>query len=234
MTTSTKRDQCATHAGQPAVGCRLCLIDAKVDGDADAIADWHRSVGGLEVNARFPDKWIDARVDHPAVADWVTAYTADPRSVPWLMLMGLVGRGKTHQAYAAVHAAATAGRRITWEADTASQLYEHLRPGGPDEPRAIMTRWQRVDLALIDDLGASGPLNPWAEERTTLLLNERYQRRLPTIITTNVAPDAFSDIFGDRITSRLAEACRGAKISIKGPDRRKPPEEATQTKEQDR
>jgi DNA replication protein DnaC len=45
----------------------------------------------------------------------------------------------------------------------------------------------------------------WKQEMLLDLFDYRYENELPTIITTNVHPKDFSDMFGIRTASRLKQ-----------------------------
>lgn len=61
-----------------------------------------------------------------------------------------------------------------------------------------------VDLLVLDDLGRE-KVTDWASERLYVLVNERYNRRRPTIVTTNYSPDELADRGYDALVSRLVE-----------------------------
>lgn len=218
----TKPGQCPSHPGRPAVGCVGCLVDARVEGDRDAVAAWYAELAGVEADARFPNEFTDARLgDVRDVQSWFGRYSTDPRSAPWLLLNGPTGAGKTHQGYAALREAVSVpigGDLPSWEAGTAEEFLAGSRPGPGAEDH--MRRWCRAGIALLDDFGTSA-LNAWAEQQYGRLIDTRYKERRPTIITTNVPASKFSEVFGDRIASRLAQRCRGGVVVVDGPDRRR-------------
>lgn len=219
MTTKTD-DKCQTHRNQPKVGCRLCLTDAKVDRDFEAVARLHAEIGAIECDQRFPVKFRPAVLDNPVLAAWLDDWMSDRQAAPWPLLAGPVGRGKTYLAYGLLRRLATSGQPITWQAGTASDFYAELRPRDKHNPEAVMATWRRADVVLLDDLGAA-KLTEWAEEQTLRLINHRDENARTTILTTNVEPRQLKDAVGDRIASRLAEACRGAVVVLDGPDRRR-------------
>lgn len=61
-----------------------------------------------------------------------------------------------------------------------------------------------VDLLVLDDLGRE-KVTDWASERLYVLVNERYNRRRPTIVTTNYSPDELASRGYDALISRLVE-----------------------------
>lgn len=81
-----------------------------------------------------------------------------------------------------------------------------------------------ADVLLLDDLG-SARVTPWAQDMLSLIVNERYNAKQLTLITSNLrdlpagSPGALVDRIGPRLTSRLAEMC--TTINIDGPDFRR-------------
>ncbi|GAB3656595.1 P-loop NTPase family protein [Glycomyces tarimensis] len=224
--TSDDTAKCDIHRGSPAVGCGYCLTDAKVDGDKDAIARWHAAVGRLECDQRFPSHFRYATADHPAVLAWARQWTPTTAPERSLILAGSVGTGKTHQGLGALRLAAESGRALRFEVGTASDFYASLRPRDKHDTEAVMARWRTADVVMLDDLGAA-KLTEWAEEQTYRLINHRYETDAPSIITTNVTPARFSEVLGDRIASRLAEAAAGHLVALVGDDRRRTPKKGT-------
>lgn len=218
----TDTAECTIHPGTARIGCRYCLTDARVDGDTAAIAKWHAEVGDAECDQRFPSHFTAARIDHPAVAAWTRLWGPTTTPERSLVLTGFVGTGKTHQALGALRAAATCGRRLRFQLGTAADFYASLRPRDKHDSEAVMAQWRAADLILLDDLGAA-KLTEWAEEQTYRLVNHRYENDKPMIITTNVVGERFSEVLGDRIASRLAEAAAGHVVGLVGADRRRVP-----------
>lgn len=222
MTDNTDKTECRTHPGTDRIGCAYCLTDARVDGDTAAIARWCAEVGDQECDQRFPGHFRTARIDHPAVAAWTRLWGPGATPDASLVLTGKVGTGKTHQALGALRAAATSGRRLRFEFGTAADFYASLRPRDKHDSEAVMARWRAAHVILLDDLGAA-KLTEWAEEQTYRLINHRYENDKPMIITTNVPGERFSEVLGDRIASRLAEAAAGHVVGLVGADRRRLP-----------
>lgn len=166
-------------------------------------------VGGL------PPRFEDAVADHPQVLAWareVAARALAPslgarRQVvtgPSLLMAGVTGAGKTHQAYGALRALAGAGVGVRWRATTAADLYAGLRPRPGVDSEARLAAMGRVPVLILDDLGAA-KASEWVEEITYRLVDRRYNRVLPTLITTNLAIADLRAHLGDRVASRLAQ-----------------------------
>ncbi len=144
-----------------------------------------------------------------------------------LLIIGPPGIGKTHLAIAALkQAIRTTGVRARYY-DTRGLLtqirstYNSLtKTAEMDVIRPVM----EARLLVLDDLGAER-LTDWVEETMNVIVNSRYNARLPTIFTSNYedVPDR-EDMnsllvrVGFRLHSRLREMCE--LLEYDGPDYR--------------
>ncbi len=69
-----------------------------------------------------------------------------------------------------------------------------------------------VPLLILDDVGAERTTD-WAKDILTTIVNYRYTRNLPTVITTNLQfnsplENGFSSRFDERTESRIYEMCK--------------------------
>ncbi|WP_411088344.1 ATP-binding protein [Streptomyces sp. 061-3] len=167
--------------------------------------------------ARVPRRYAEATPDQRAT-DWARKVTHAPRDTRSLLLVGPVGTGKTYYGYAALRAVAETGARMMWKSYTAANLFAHLRPRSGIETETEYQAIAKAPLLFLDDLGAA-KLTDWTEEVTYRLINDRYEKCLPGIFTSNVPPGEFTNMFGARVASRLTEMCD--RIAMKGDDRRK-------------
>jgi DNA replication protein DnaC len=76
-----------------------------------------------------------------------------------------------------------------------------------------------ADLIVLDDLGRE-KVTDWATERLYVLVNERYNRVLPTIVTTNYAPSELVERGYDALVSRLMEGADAIRIDAEDYRRR--------------
>ncbi|OLT29312.1 ATP-binding protein [Nocardiopsis sp. CNR-923] len=167
-----------------------------------------------------PPRYLTASTEHSRVCDWADQVAADVTQAPSLMLWGGTGTGKTHAAFGAVRRIALTGpTRFGFLATTFPDLYAALRPGasGDQERERLMRRVLSVPVLLLDDLGTTKS-SPWTEETTYRIVNHRYNRMLPVILTSNEPPAALPELMGDRIASRLIEMT--TRVEMTGADRR--------------
>jgi DNA replication protein DnaC len=115
----------------------------------------------------------------------------------WLLFMGSHGTGKTHLAAAIANYRRSRGDAVCF-VDVA-ELVEYLREtqaGDEMSDRNVAFQEMRAaPLLVLDDLTA------WGKDRLFSLLNYRYTRRLPTIVTTALTLDEL----GPRLASRLLD-----------------------------
>jgi DNA replication protein DnaC len=161
-----------------------------------------------------PHRFAEALPDDPTVISWVQdlvghavvnqrAFNPRVSTGPSLLILGNVGTGKTFQAYGAVRALAHSGISCPWLFTTAADLYADLRPRDRGQA-ADFDRYADTALLVLDDLGAA-KASEWNEEINYRLINHRYDRELPTIVTSNLGPRDLAGVIGERVASRLAE-----------------------------
>src|ERR1035441_8653931 len=113
---------------------------------------------------------------------WCEAFAPGCQSV---LILGPTGVGKTYLAYGAIRDLAARGVSVKWLALTAPDMYARLRPrdgiDGEGEFQTIAT----AEMLLLDDLGAA-KATEWTEEVNYRLVNYRYDRGLPMLITSNL------------------------------------------------
>ena len=123
-----------------------------------------------------------------------------------LILRGGVGTGKTTLMQAlktAIDTFDTAGRRLAIA--TAWKLANMQR-----DSKQAFEEWKRRPLLAIDDLGTEpATVKDYGNDNTPLaeLLTYRYERRLFTVITTNLDERRIEEIYGRRVGDRLKELC---------------------------
>jgi DNA replication protein DnaC len=194
------------------------------------LADEPEPFSPLEaLSAGMPPRYREALADHPQVLAWardvaeaaVASSLGARRQVttgPSLLMAGVVGAGKTYQAYGAVRRLVQSGIGVRWHATTAADLYAGLRPRPGVDSERELAAVSRCPLLLLDDLGAA-KASDWTEEITYRLINRRYNHLLPTLITTNLAITDFRSYLGDRVASRLAQMT--TRVEFEPVDRRR-------------
>lgn len=154
---------------------------------------------------RFASYTLDTHPNQPAadaIRAWLDDGVSDGRN---LFLAGTVGSGKTGIAVAALRELVITHRRNVRHGSVAG-LLEGMRPkSAGDAPGTVgLDDLQRVHVLLLDDLGVE-KASEWQAERLYLIVNDRYERQLPTIMTTNMNRKDLEARVGERIMSRLME-----------------------------
>lgn len=160
--------------------------------------------------ARIPLRYRHARVDQ-LEGDAAEAASWDGRSN--VLLVGNIGAGKTHAAVALARLAHDQGREVLFR--SAVGLLDELRPDGPPD---AFKRSCTVDVLVLDDLGSERRTD-WTADRVSAVLVARYDDCRPTIVTSNLSPEALEVATGVRIYSRLYDDA--LRVRVSGDDRRR-------------
>lgn len=203
---------------------------------------------------RFLAQTLDTHPDAAAVRlarQWLTAYGKGRAGNLWLS--GPVGTGKTGIAWGIVRHLAessvdawlaipepdrdTSPRVpaliVRW-ADLLADLKaafdadrRAITRGDIADPSVLLERAKIVAVLALDDLGRERP-TPYAIEQLANLVEERYQRAAPVIVTSNYLTTELTDriggenlIDGERIISRLSEGARAHRFKTGNRRRRR-------------
>lgn len=124
-----------------------------------------------------------------------------------LFLVGTTGAGKTHLTTAIARAVLDRGFDVIY--DTAQNImaaFEHDRfRSGYQATESLAEKYMECTLLILDDLGTEFT-NAFTVSCLYNLLNERQNKGLSTVISTNVSPAELREKYEDRIYSRLIGA----------------------------
>jgi DNA replication protein DnaC len=147
------------------------------------------------------------------------SYAEDPHYMdrPWLFLYGTKGTGKTHLAAAIGNERLHRGQPAIFM--VVPDLLDHLRatfnPTSDTTYDDLFESLKNTALLILDDLGTQSA-SPWAREKLFQLINHRYNRRIPTVITMNMEAEEIDS----RLWSRINDMHLTQRISIQGEDSR--------------
>lgn len=137
-------------------------------------------------------------------------------------LVGSVGVGKTATAHRALEIASRRGMSV--EATSASKMRSDISDARWSQTEAY-SLLSNVRLLMVDDLG-NGDLNEFSFSVLVRVVNERYERGLPIVVTSNYTlPDLAQRVTkiagavsAQALVSRLAEMTE--RVEMTGEDRR--------------
>lgn len=147
------------------------------------------------------------------ISDYVDRWPEQVRTGESLLLIGDVGTGKTHLAVSVVKHVLRTGKRARY--CTVAELLREIRATwkgvGERTESQMLDYFSSVPLLVLDEVGASyGSDN----EKVILfdVLNERYERMLPTIVCGNVTKEELIKALDERVIDRLRE--NGGKLAV--------------------
>lgn len=156
------------------------------------------------------------------VTEFLSNYeTFRKKDMNGFLFSGSHGVGKTHIAAAILRALVE--RRILRSACfvPAITLTNNLRADG--DVRPIVEHYARVDMLVVDDLGAQRT-TPWVREQLGQIIDDRWSNQRPIICTSNGKLSACQGMLGERAFSRLNSMVNF--VQIEGRDRRVPEQPA--------
>lgn len=143
-----------------------------------------------------------------------------------ILLYGSTGVGKTHLAQGSlIHAVSNhplSGIFITADRYM-DMVYDEQRNDGElpeaySDPFLMKYMRRTFDLLVLDGLGSERATTEFAHNAISGLIDNRYEEKLTTIITTALNPNELGRVYGKRLLSILQESCYF--INVEGPDYR--------------
>ena len=162
--------------------------------------------------------WRPARVEAlpTDLREFAIGWLASEAPRPNIILSGATGVGKSYTAYALARELYV--DHVNMAIREVAVLLDQIKPQVEGAERTF-EKVKTCEVLILEDLGAERHTGTgWADERLHLIIDHRWQWKLPTIVTTNVKLEGLYELLGDRTASRLMD---GAMLQvIKGDDRR--------------
>ena len=133
-----------------------------------------------------------------------------------LVLMGTVGTGKTHLAGAIANELIKKQFK-TVIFTTIAQIMDSIKAEFDNKKEKKTQHIYTCELLILDDIGKE-KASDYMKEKLFEIINTRYERLLPIIITTNLDMKGFRAFLGEALFSRIVEQSHF--INIKGEDYR--------------
>ncbi len=149
---------------------------------------------------------------------------------------GTRGVGKTHLACAIAHKvierwAIDPGRKewdiycpvhFVTETDLLKRLRASFDKDAQENEDEVLNLYLGKPLLILDDVGVEQPKNPEFLQRTYYqVINGRYERQRPVIVTTNLSLPELRDYIGERTEDRLVQMAAGQAVKMVGPSYRR-------------
>lgn len=184
------------------------VYEGVADGQGDEELDLRIRMSNIPVETikshRF-ETW-----KHRGKEDWwpvIQRYAECNYSHPFLTLLDTTGTGKTHIAIAVGWSWIACGKTVLYYQvedllDALRSGYSTWERGDPQGYSAILHFTENVGLLILDDLGAQDE-KLWATAKLDQIINSRYIRRKPLIVTTNMGLNVLPERIADRLSEGL-------------------------------
>lgn len=139
-------------------------------------------------------------------------FSSDEGARRGIIFYGIPGSGKTHALSACINWLIERDPKKVLLFESYPKLIQKIRgefiDGIYKKPWSVwsllMNEGKRYPgIVFIDDLQIN-KMTDFEHEKLFMILDERTANLEPTIIATNISPDKFEEVFGDRIGSRMA------------------------------
>lgn len=163
----------------------------------------------------------ERKQDFPVARNYVKEYDEIKKENVGLLFYGTVGTGKTYLSCAIANALIEE-RQISVKIRNFAEIINDLQKGFSIDKNEYINSIVNTELLILDDLGIERDTS-YAKEQVYNIINSRYLKHKPTIITTNLPYENitgnYESVEYQRIYSRILEMC--LPIMVVGNDYRK-------------
>lgn len=159
--------------------------------------------GGLTPEILLNYNFDDYDWDNPQDIKVFHKYVKKEIEKPWVYIYGPLGTGKTYLAILIAQFALVQERELFYA--SVSKFLDILRPGPLYDEKGYLVKEKclNCDLLILDDIGKER-WTDWSKEIIFRILNERYQNKKQTIITSNFDLNELGQLIGeDAIVDRI-------------------------------
>lgn len=176
------------------------------------------SIRQQALRSGVPMVYVDAKIAEcraeSAIREYIEVLPERIRRGEGLLIAGPVGTGKSSAAAIVAKATLMHGRSVVWSyvPDLIAELMD--RKTGPYK----VEQQVRADVLVWDDFGVAG-LADWQIGMLDRIVERRYQKNRPMVVTTNLSRKSLEDPLLARLNDRWSE--RRSVVTIVGDSMRK-------------
>ncbi|NLP18355.1 MAG: ATP-binding protein [Firmicutes bacterium] len=160
------------------------------------------------------------KIAYEAARDYAENFASYRQRGKSLVLLGDVGRGKTHLAAAILQEVLRQGFDGIFV--VVIELLNEIRDSyerSDKRERDLLEVVKETDLLILDDLAATERFTEWERGKLYEIINARYEDENPVIITTNRTISWIEERLGEKVVGRLLEMS-GDVLPLDGEDYR--------------
>lgn len=178
--------------------------------NAEAAAEWRAAKADVLLS-RLPSRYRNATPRHEISVRWLARYTQG--DMINLAILGPSRVGKSWEA-AAIARILLLDHRTPVTFEEVPTMLKRLRPNA--DGASDVGQYQAAPVLILDDMGAENQ-SDWTAEQMYHVADFRAKRNLPTIVTSNLSPQALDATYGSRICDRLFEGAALLEIRDRPP-----------------
>ena len=165
-------------------------------------------LGARLLNAKFSDFGNRKGSELAYKASFNYAKSFNPDNPTALILWGEPGNGKSLLAACVNNEVRKLGHSTIFVSmpDLLKKIKNTFNSGNKESEAEILGALDKCKLLIIDDLGAE-KTSDWVEELIFTIIDNRYRKKKPILITSNLDPRMLSQKIGSRSTDRILEMC---------------------------
>lgn len=179
-------------------------------------------ISNARIPARYKGKHLseyDTSTGDPHAFDAITLWAKNieehTTNGMGLYLHGTTGVGKTHLAQA-VLTSILKTKNLSGLFITADRfldmIYDEQRNNGElpepySDPNLLKYMRRVFDIVVLDGLGSERATTEFAKNALIALIENRYEEKLITVITSSLPPHELTRVYGKRMNSMLQESC---------------------------